>query len=232
MELGGRDVWSGLSRQARLLFAYLVLTRPNPMTRETLIDALWEERPPPSAGAALNVLISKLRGALGAEVLAGRGQLTAVLPEPALVDVEQALASLHTAESAVASGQWRKAWFSALSAHFVTRRTLLPDANRAWVEQWRRRLADADVRAVESYTTACLHIGGAELPAAERAARDLVAAAPLRESGHLLLMRAVAARGNAAEALGVYERLRVLLRDELGAVPSEPVQAYYLELLS
>jgi len=38
--------------------------------------------------------------------------------------------------------------------------------------------------------------------------------APFRESAHLLLMRTLAARGNVAEALAAYERLRILLRDE------------------
>jgi DNA-binding SARP family transcriptional activator len=232
LEVGGRDVGSdGLSRQARLVIAYLVLCRPQPVSREALIDALWDGAPPPSASAALTVVISKLRAAVGADVVHGRGQLSAVLPEPAAVDVEQALAALHTAESAVASGNWRRAWFAALTAHFVTRRTLLPDASGRWVENWRRRLSDAGVRALESYATACLQLGGAELPAAERAARELVAAAPLRETGHLLLMRSLASRDNVAEALVAYERLRILLRDELGILPSAAVQDYHLELL-
>ena len=42
---------------------------------------------------------------------------------------------------------------------------------------------------------------------------------------------ALAANGNVAEALAAYERLRVLLRDELGADPSEAVQDAYLRLL-
>jgi SARP family transcriptional regulator, regulator of embCAB operon len=44
-------------------------------------------------------------------------------------------------------------------------------------------------------------------------------------------MRALAANGNAAEALAAYERLRILLRDELGVDPSEAVQDMYTRLL-
>lgn len=229
IELRGRDSGSArLSRQARLLFAFLVLSRPQPVAREALIDALWGADPPPSADPALTVVISKLRAAIGAELVQGRGQLSAVLPDPAVVDVEHAVAALHTAASAVASGNWRRAWFASLSAHFVTRRTLLPDATSPWVDDWRRRLADAGVRAMESYTGACLHLGGGELAAAERSARELVATNPLRETGHLLLMRSLVARGNVAEALGHYERL---LGDELGTLPSPAVHDYYLQLL-
>jgi SARP family transcriptional regulator, regulator of embCAB operon len=92
-------------------------------------------------------------------------------------------------------------------------------------------LADAGIRALECYTTACLQLGGSELAAAERAARELVTTAPIRETGHLLLMRTLAARGNEAEALAAYEQLRVLLRDELGTTPSARVRSYHLELL-
>ena len=41
----------------------------------------------------------------------------------------------------------------------------------------------------------------------------------------------LAAEGNTAEALRVYEQLRVLLRDELGVGPSAPTQAAYGALL-
>ena len=37
-------------------------------------------------------------------------------------------------------------------------------------------------------------------------------------------MEALAARGNPAEALGVYEELRTLLREELGTAPSPATQ--------
>ncbi len=232
VETGGRSVGSDrLGRQARVLFAYLVLCRPQPVARHELVDALWADAAPPSAGSALTVVVSKLRTAIGADVIQGRGPLSAALPEPALVDVEQALSAVHTAESAVATAAWRRAWSASLTALFVTRRTLLPDADQPWVLGWRQRLADAGVRALESYITACLNLGGAERSAAERGARELVAAAPLRETGHLLLMRSLAAGGNVGEALAAYERLRVLLRDELGTAPGGAVQAFYLRLL-
>jgi DNA-binding SARP family transcriptional activator len=44
-------------------------------------------------------------------------------------------------------------------------------------------------------------------------------------------MEAKAARGNVAEALHAYERLRVLLREELGVAPSPVVQAVHRRLL-
>jgi DNA-binding SARP family transcriptional activator len=43
-------------------------------------------------------------------------------------------------------------------------------------------------------------------------------------------MHALAANGNVAEALAAYERLRILLRDELGVDLSEAVQDMYTRL--
>jgi len=169
---------------------------------------------------------------VGAELLRGRSLVTLALPEPARVDVEVAQSTLHAAESAIALGEWRRAWAPALSALFIARRTFLPEAETSWAEAWRRRMEDVRLRALECYAQTCLELGGTELPGAERAGRELVEVAPLRESGHLLLMRTLAARGNLAEALATYERLRVLLRDELGVSPGPAVQDEYARLLS
>lgn len=232
VELSGRAAGSALpGRQGRLLFAYLVSQRPQPVFRDRLIDALWADVPPVEAGAALNVLISKVRAAVGRDVLRGRTELSVSLPEPAYVDVEVGVSALHTAESAIALGEWRRAWSPALTALFVARRRFLPEAESPWAESWRRRMADVHARALECYAAACLEIGGPELFGAERAAQELVGSVPLRETGHLLLMRAHAARGNVAEALASYERLRLLLREELGVDPSAAVQDMYSQLL-
>ena len=55
--------------------------------------------------------------------------------------------------------------------------------------------------------------------------------APFRETGYLILMEAFAESGNVAEALRVYDRLRLLLRDELGIAPSPAVQSVHRRLL-
>jgi DNA-binding SARP family transcriptional activator len=232
VELSGRRIDNSLpGRQGRLLFAYLAISRLETVSRDALLEALWGDDRPADAGGALSALISKTRAAVGTDVLRGRTELILALPEPARVDVEVAISQLHSAESAVAIGDWRRAWAPALSALFVARRTFLPEAQAPWAEAWRRRLADVRIRALECYAETCLGLRGAELPGAERAGRELVEAAPFRESGHLLLMRALAARGNVAEALAAYERLRVLLRDELGVGPSAAVQEEYIRLL-
>ena len=77
-----------------------------------------------------------------------------------------------------------------------------------------------------------VELGGAtcRAPSARRA--HWSRAAPLREAGHRLLMEALAARGEVAEALTAYEELRVLLRDELGMAPGEAVRGLHERLLA
>ena len=112
-------------------------------------------------------------------------------------------------------------------------RPALPRRLRAaWVEEVRRELAELQSRARESIARAGIGLGGSELAGAERSARELVRTAPFRESGYVLLMRALVASGNTAEALRTYERLRNLLAEELGTAPGAEIQALHRRLLT
>jgi pentatricopeptide repeat protein len=232
LELGGQRVDAQLpSRQGRLLFAYLALNRDRAVSRDELVDALWPYDAPAAAPSALSVLVSKARAALGADVLSGRGELRLNLGSDARIDVEEALAAVHEAQSAIALGDWRRAWGPALRAQFIARRRLLPEHDTPWLDQWRLRLDDVHDRALEAYAASCLGIGGTELPGAERAARSLLERSPLRETGYALLMDALAAQGNVAEAMRVYDRARTALDEELGITPGRAIQEAHGRLL-
>jgi SARP family transcriptional regulator, regulator of embCAB operon len=230
--LDGRWVEGDLpGAKGQLLFAYLVLNRARRVDRSQLLVAVYGEDAPPEHGPRLSVLLSKLRRAVGPDVLAGRSEIELVLPTDAFVDVEAALEGLHRAESHVAHGEWAEAWGPAGVAYHVTSRALLQGHDQPWLEQWRRRLADVRVSGLECLAAARLGLGGPTLPQAEECGRRLIELAPYRESGYRLLMEALERRGNVAEALRVYDRLRVLLRDELGIAPGAAVQDVYRRLL-
>jgi len=216
--------------QARLLFAYLVLHRHRPSPHETLIDALWLQ-PPRAADSALYAHVSKLRRVVGAERLEGRSELRLVLPEDAWVDVEAAHAAVHRAESAAVIEEWPSVWVAARVAQHIAVRPLLASFDAPWLDEGRHQLDACYLRSLELAAQASLRIGGGELNTAERTARLLVRQAPFRESGYRYLMEALAATGNAAEALTVYDQLRTLLRDELGAAPSPATQELHRTLL-
>jgi SARP family transcriptional regulator, regulator of embCAB operon len=232
VELDGARVEGTLpGRRGRVLFAYLVLNRGRPLPREELLVAGWGEEVPAEAGNALSVLLSRLRSGLGADRLQGRTAVELLLPPATFVDVEAALEGAHRAESAVAEGRWAQAWGPAGVAYHVATRPFLAGLEAPWIDRWRRRLEDVRLRGLECFAAAGLGLGGPALAQAEERARTMTELAPYRESGHRLLMETLERRGNAAEALRAYERLRVLLRDELGVAPSPSVQAVHRRLL-
>jgi DNA-binding SARP family transcriptional activator len=218
-------------RRGRVLFAYLVLNRGRPLSRDELLMAGWGADAPMTAGNALSVLLSKLRHGLGADRLRGRTEIELLLPQAAFVDVEAALEGAHRAESCIADERWAQAWGPAGIAYHVATRPFLSGLEAPWIDQWRRRLEEVRLRGLECYAAASLGLGGPAVAQAEERARMLTELAPYRESGHRLLMEALERRGNVAEALRAYERLRVLLREELGITPSPTVQAVHRRLL-
>jgi SARP family transcriptional regulator, regulator of embCAB operon len=233
VEPDGRRLPDLPGRQSRLLFAYLVLNRTRPRHRDELMDAIWGDDLPPAADSALSALVSKLRNALGAGILAGRGDPQLRLPAAgSFVDVEAAFDRLHTAQSALHTEEPVVAYTSAITARYISGRAFLPGFERPWVEAFRRELAEVHVHALECFARACLTVGGTELAAAERAVRELVGLTPYRESAHALQMETLIATGNVAEALLAYDRLRRRLRDDLGVNPGPGVQAVYQRLLA
>jgi SARP family transcriptional regulator, regulator of embCAB operon len=232
VRLDGRRVEEAVpGDKGQLLFAYLVLNRRRRIDRDELLIAVYGEEATPDHRPRLSVLLSKLRRVVGAELLTGRAQVELVLSADTFVDVEAALEALHRAESRVAKGEWAEAWGPSGVAYHVASRPLLQGHDRPWLNDWRRRLDDVRLRGLECFAAARLGMGGPTLPQAADCARQLIELAPFRETGYLILMEALAESGNVAEALRVYDRLRLLLRDELGIAPSPAVQSVHRRLL-
>jgi pentatricopeptide repeat protein len=218
-------------RLGRVLFVFLVVNRTRDVGSAELIAALWPGVAPDHAEPTLRSLVSKVRRVLGSGSSGpGRGYRLE-LGSGVRIDIEQALAAIHRAETAVATEKWFEAWGPSMVALFTAQRGFLPGEDAPWVSERRRVLEEVELRALECYAAAALGIGGGEIPAAERASRRLIELEPYRESGYRLLMRAMAQRGNVAEALRIYEQLKALLRDELGVSPSTSTQALHVSLL-
>jgi DNA-binding SARP family transcriptional activator len=242
IEIEGRRVENLLpARQGRLLFAYLALNAGRPVRRAELLDCLWPRQPPADAAGALNTVVSRLRKVLGPTRIAGRSELTLVLEPDVMIDVRFAAEALDAARSAAAVHDWRQSWEQAHAALAVTERELLPGLAAPWLDEHRRRFEELGLESLEAVAEAGLGLaaeagtpmlpGGREYAAAEQAAAALVERAPFRESGYQLHMRILAARGNVAEALVVYERLRQLLGEELGTDPSPVLVGLHERLL-
>src|ERR1700729_3548173 len=233
VELDGVELVQSLrGKQVPLLLAYLVLNRDRPVGREELIGALWPETAPRSQDAAMRTLLSRLRSALGRDIVSGRDELGLSLPEPAWVDEEAAASEVWRAQRAFDAGDARGAGALAQVPLNIASRGLLPGTHATWLEPRRQELSDIRLQALEVIGRAGLQLGGAQLGSVERAARTLIDSEPYRESGYVLLMAALEAQGNVAEGLRVFEQLRALLRDELGVAPSPEAIGAHERLLN
>ena len=220
LEIGGERHEGVLrGRHGRMLLAYLVLNRGRAVPRQELVHALWGETPPPDPGASLRAHLSRLRAALGPDVLAGTAELTLLLPDHAAVDVEEASTSLARAEAAFRQGYWEACLEGARRAARVLERPLLPGLDAHWIAVEARRLADSALRALELTAGAALELAPPDGAGAELAARSLVERAPFREGGHRLLVRSLLEQEEIAEALRAYDAARTLFREELGVLP-------------
>ncbi|HZO07863.1 MAG TPA: AAA family ATPase, partial [Myxococcota bacterium] len=145
--------------------------------------------------------------------------------------VEVAAQALAEARRAL-PGEPARAATAAQTALDIYESPLVPLFDAPWLEEHRRIQEEERLETLELLADAALALGDAGAVRAQLAARQLVELAPFRESGHALLIRAHEARGNHAEALQCFERLRVLLREELGSTPSPALRALHEQVLA
>jgi SARP family transcriptional regulator, regulator of embCAB operon len=220
-------------RKGRRLFAYLAANRDRAVRRDELTEILWPRERPSSPEDGLNVHLARLRSLLGKEAVRGLGgEVRLELGPDASVDIEDAARLKHQAYRQL-SADPAAAVTEATTALLILRQDFLPEFDDdEWVREQRVRLQELVPELLEITAEAGLALGGAELPAAEAAARELVSHRPYRESDYRLLMRAHAARGNTPEALLVYQELRTRLIDDLGVPPTAETRQLYEQLIA
>ncbi len=210
-----------LDRQRlRALLAYLLLHANEPVSADTLIDQVWGPEAPKTASASLQNYISRLRKALGPELLLSRppGYLLRVDPERFdLARFERLAAEARGAEPRERAAKLR----AALS---LWRGRALEDlAFEPFAQEEARRLEEARLTVLEERIDAELELGQARELVGEL--EELVGQHPLRERLHALLMHALYGAGRQADALAAYQQTRRVLVDELGLEPSDELRA-------
>ncbi|MEU7942583.1 BTAD domain-containing putative transcriptional regulator [Microbispora bryophytorum] len=224
----------------RVLLIRLALEPGKVVTAETLADDLWEE-PPANPAAALHSLVSRLRRELqkGLQEESQEELRGAVVSHPAgyLLDVPPEAVDAAEFEHLLRAGRAerdpRRAAAVLRSALSLWRGAALADAaDLPFARVAAARLEELRLSALEARVTADLAVAGAAAPGALVAElEELVAAHPLREPFHALLMRALCAAGRRGDALKTFERVRRRLADELGVDPGPELRAAHLEAL-
>lgn len=220
------------ARQGRLAFAVLAWERRRAISIDELGDLIWDGEQPNAWQTALRALVSKLRAVLGEHVRIEHafGCYQLRLPADAWVDVEACDAAIHEAELAFRGGRFTQAMGSALVANAIAGRPFLAGDVTEWSERRREQLRRVRVRALEVRGRVALARGD---PVGAATDAELVLSLDsYRESAHALLMQAHVAAGNPAQALAAYERLRAVLAEDLGTVPSAEAEAVFLDVLA
>lgn len=217
--------------QLRLVLAFLALSAGHLVPAGDLVDVLWEDRPPPSARASLQILITRVRKALAGvpECMIERyGEGYQLHLSPGLVDVlvfRSLVAGARQArddQHAIAVlGQALMLWRGPAVAD-------VPGTMR--VESIRSGLAEEHLSAVQDRFGRLLTAGRDAEAAAE--IPFMLARHPLAERLAGMLMTAWYRGGRQAEALQVFRDLRDRLIRELGVEPGDELQRLHQRMLS
>jgi DNA-binding SARP family transcriptional activator/tetratricopeptide (TPR) repeat protein len=214
----GRALSLGGPKQ-RAVLAVLVLHANEVVPTDRLIDELWGERPPKTAGAYLQNCVSRLRKVLGAGLLETRPPGYVLSVEPELVDARRferlvrEAKGLPTSERATAFHTALALWRGPALADF---------AFEEFAQSEIGRLEELRLAALEEQLGAELELGlhGEVVGAIEA----LVARQPTRERLRRLQMLALYRSGRQDDAQNAYQELRLALI-EYGIEPSEELRA-------
>jgi DNA-binding SARP family transcriptional activator len=221
----GTLLLGGLKQRAVL--ALLLLEAPKAVSTDRLIDSLWAEQPPRTAGTSLQNFISQLRKMLGADVLVTKPPGYALAITPDQVDltrfrhlVASARATPEPVQRATMMREALDLWRGAPLADFEF---------EPFAQSEIARLKEERLAVVEERIDADLEAGRhAEIVGEVEA---LVDRHPTRERLRAHLMLALYRSGRQAEALDVYQGARRALVDQLGIEPGRDLQQLHGEIL-
>jgi DNA-binding SARP family transcriptional activator/tetratricopeptide (TPR) repeat protein len=218
-------------RRAQQLLRLLALRRGTLVPKDVIAEALWPKRRPADAAGNTEVLVSRIRRALGDRTLiqTGPGGYSLTPDSRCWVDAEAFAAAVSDGRALLAARP-AEALVSFRSALEIWQgEPLAEDTYEDWAAADRRRLTLALLEALDGAAAAALACGypGEALTWAERA----LASEPLREASAMLAVRALTASGDQAGALTAFDLFRRRLARETGLDPSPDAQELRQRLL-
>ncbi|KAA0087150.1 hypothetical protein CIW52_02000 [Mycolicibacterium sp. P9-64] len=198
----------------RSILTMLGLHGGSVVSADVLLELLWGDDPPRTAAKALQTHISSLRRTLGDGFVLTQG--TGWTLTTTEIDASRYKAAAKMGREAIASGDTSQAVARFDEALALWRGIPeLPDGSRGTSEK--TRWIEGHAALVEDRADALLATGRAAEIIGELEAA--VSDAPLRERRWGQLMLALYRAGRQGEALGAFQRARLLLADELGVDP-------------
>ena len=221
--IDGTPLSLGAPKQ-RAVLALLVINRNRPVGVDSLLNAAWEERPPPGARASLQTYVSGLRGLFGAATPTSREVLVHVPPGYRL-DVAD-----KDCDIGRFAGERNAGMHEAAAGRFANASRHLSAA----LAEWRGPVLEdlRDFQFAEAFSTALVEeqlVAQAARAESEIACgrpfavigdlEALVTDHPYREPLWAQLITAYYLAGRQYDALHAYQRLKTTLAEDLGIDP-------------
>jgi ATP/maltotriose-dependent transcriptional regulator MalT/DNA-binding SARP family transcriptional activator len=213
-------------RKTKLLFLYLLAHRPRPIPRDELLDALWPDLSPDSAGLALNTTYSDLRKLLEpylgkgmpSRYLKHEGECYGFIPEcPTWYDVEVFTQAVQAGASSLHAVQ------ELYRGDFLAEEPYLD-----WVVRERERLRSLYLNILMEMLDRQVRQGawheGVNL------AHQILAQEPWLEEVWRAEMTCLSMQGRRSEAIQVYLSGERNLRQELGVEPCAETRTLYQQI--
>jgi DNA-binding SARP family transcriptional activator len=235
VSVNGKAVPLGTPKQSAVL-ALLLINRNRPVSRDSIIDAIWADSPQADAIHNLHVYVANLRKILGSAGGDPRTVLASARPGY----------QLNVPDAACDLGRFNTEKAAGVQAAAAGRFGLASDRLSAALAQWRGPVLDGlpECWFVEPFAAALLedkmmaHVLRAEAEiACGRAGsvigelEELVSADPYREPLWAQLITAYYLTERQTDALDAYRRLRATLSDELGIEPGPTLRTLHQRIL-
>lgn len=226
----GREQPLGGPKQ-RAVLAMLLLRANETVPRDRLIDGLWGERSPASAGHTVDNYASRLRKVVGEDRLTWRPPGYLLRIEPGELDLDRFEHLLRSGRETLASSDANAAAQLFREALAVWRGSALADLQyESFAREAVERLEERRLQALEERVEAELRLGCSDelVPELE----GLVREHPFRERLLGQLMLALYRAGRQAEALAAFQAGRRRFAEELGLEPGPALQGLQSAILA
>jgi DNA-binding SARP family transcriptional activator/tetratricopeptide (TPR) repeat protein len=223
---GGASPPLGGPRQ-RAVLADLLLHAGSVVSMDTLIDDIWGAGPPPNADAVVQNAVSRLRQALGKELIETRAPGYLLRVDPGAIDARRFERLVHDAKT-LPPAERSAALRDALA---LWRGPAFDDlAFESFLQAEIARLDELRLTALEDRIEAEIELGAHDDVIPDTA--TLASKHPDRERLCRLLMLALARAGRQQEALDAYESTRRALDEQWGLEPSPETRALHQMILT
>lgn len=211
-----------IGMKAHAMLVYLAEASPRPVSRDALVDLLWENVAPQQGKGSLRQEIRRIKRAVGDD---GFDNLMEVTDQALALRLDHVDYDVRAAVNAAGSDDPEDlaVLLTISDGDFLASNAARAEHFQQWATERREFLKDMILAALARL--GFLDVAAGRLDRAQVVADRMATIDPLHEKGHEIMIRAHLASGRRGKARAHYERFRATMIRELGAEPDEELKA-------